>query len=106
MMGLCWSGEEGFVSLVLGCFSSWFNSHAIASTLLWCGGNSMGLILEARSSVPFFMTKSVAYGKAVEINDSLQKPCRRGRTLFTLFNTSDRGRNLPGLFVRGMIYQS
>lgn len=55
----------------------------------------MGLILEARSSVPFFQ-KSVAYGKAVEIDDSLQKPCRRGRTLFTLSNTSDRGRNLPG----------
>lgn len=54
----------------------------------------------------FFFSKSVAYGKAVEIDDSLQKPCRRGRTLFTLLNTSDRGGNLPGLFVRGMIYQS
>lgn len=80
---------------------------SIVMRLLVCKtGNSMGLILEARSSVPFFITKSVAYGKAVEIDDSLQKPCRRGRTLFTLFNTSDRGRNLPGLFVRGMIYQS
>lgn len=81
MMGLYWSGEEGFISLVLGCFSSLFDSHAIAFV---SGGNSMGLILEARSSeYPFFFSKSVAYGKAVEIDDSLQKPCRRGRTFYS-----------------------
>lgn len=39
-------------------------------------GNSMGLILEARSSLFFF--ESVAYGKAVMMLS--QKPCRRGRT--------------------------
>lgn len=44
-------------------------------------GNSMGLILEARSSLSFF--ESVAYGKAVIRVDGLsQKPCQRGRTLF------------------------
>lgn len=37
-----------------GCYSSWFDSHAIARVSFFEAlGNSMGLILEARGS-PFF----------------------------------------------------
>lgn len=55
--------RRGVVSL--GCLSSCLDSHAIALILLWrLLGNSMGLILEARSS-SLFTFESVAYCKAV-----------------------------------------
>lgn len=93
----CW--RDGFR---LGCLSSWLDSYAIAPPFSW-GGNSMGLILEARSShFFFFFHESVAYSKAVAwfwdvlfwmILNLSQKLCRRSRT--------------PHLFfVRVMIFQS
>lgn len=72
------------VFLVSGCLSSWFDSHAIAfHSTEW--GNSMGLILEARSFCSLFF-ESVAYGKAATgLGFLSQMPCRRGRTLELFF---------------------
>lgn len=77
------------VSLVLGCLSSWFDSHAIAPVFMIdtsvdfvMGVTQWGSFLRRGVLNTFF--ESVAYGKAAfEINVVLmQKPCRRGRTLF------------------------
>lgn len=85
------------VSLVLGCLSSWFDSHAIARHLCGMRVTQWGSFL--RRGVPVFF-ESVAYGKAVMRLVSRHRSPVEGAGLLTRFYLC------PLALVRVMIYQS